>query len=166
MLQGQQLALLRQFAGPVLLLSSLELLVFRTAFSLLILMPVVVVLMLDLWALTWVAMRFSLAARSINEVLLKSLFWVLLLPWVLCMAGWPGFQTSWRLLAGGDITFVHRVWFWFAIAVAIDLALVLGWARPQLLRSSLRAPQAPVGPVARSLSLARLTGSWRLGPEL
>jgi hypothetical protein len=137
-LEGQQLALLRQFAGPLLLLASLELLVFRKAFSVAVLGPVLMMLILDLWTLFWVGMRFSLSARSINEVLLKSLFFVLALPWFVCLGLWPLFESAWSRFGPGygNIFFGHRVWFWFVVGLVTDLILVLAWARPQLLGKS------------------------------
>jgi hypothetical protein len=163
-LEGQRLALLRQFAGPVMVLCALELVVFRNAFPIGVIVAVLLMLVADLVTLMWVALRLSLEARSINEVLLKSFFWVLLLPWILCLAGLPLFEFGWRHwpLAVGDLTFAHRVFFWLMVGITTDLVLVLAWARPHLLGHS------------NELGLSRFRSgsswlgrwlSWRLKPE-
>ena len=132
---GQLMALIRQFAAPVLLLGALEALTFRGAYPLAVTLPVLLMLAADLFTLMWVAMRLSLTARSINEVLLKSCFWVLLVPWVLSLVSWPFFETAWRqfVLDNQPTTLAHRVCLWLTIGIANDAVLVLAWARPQAL---------------------------------
>ncbi len=136
---GQRMALVRQFGPPVLVLGALEVLAFRSTFPLQIIVPVLLMLVADLFTLMWVGMRLSLTARSINEVLLKSCLGVLFLPWIAFLVAWPSFEPVWRLfghfaLADPQATFTLRVYLWFIIGIFIDAILVLGWARPGLLR--------------------------------
>jgi ABC-type transport system involved in multi-copper enzyme maturation permease subunit len=134
-LEGQRLALIRQFGRPVLALCAIEMVVFRSAFPLAVILPVLIMLVADLFTLMWVGMRLSLSARGINEVLLKGSVWVLFLPWMACLVAWPLFEPVWRhfVLADGEVPFIHRLYFWFAVGILNDVVLVLGWARPQLL---------------------------------
>jgi hypothetical protein len=134
-LEGQRLALIRQFGRPVLALCAIEMVVFRSAYPLAVILPVLIMLVADLFTLMWVAMRLSLSARGINEVLLKSSVWVLLLPWMACLLAWPLFEPVWRhfVLGDGEVTFIQRLYFWFAVGILNDAVLALGWARPQLL---------------------------------
>jgi ABC-type transport system involved in multi-copper enzyme maturation permease subunit len=132
---GQRMALVRQFGPPVLVLGALEVLAFRSTYPVEIILPVLLMLVADLFTLMWVGMRLSLTARSINEVLLKSCLGVLFLPWITFLVAWPLFEPAWRhfALADPQATFTLRVYLWFIIGILIDAILLLGWARPELL---------------------------------
>ena len=135
--RGQQMALVRQFAKPVLALCVMELVVFQSAFPVLLILPVLLMLVADLFTLMWVSLRLSLSARSINEVLLKSLAWVLVLPWVVYLIAWPVWEWTWGNWHWFQASvfqrpgFGHRVYFWFAIGLFNNAFWIFYWARPE-----------------------------------
>ncbi|MFO1501189.1 MAG: ABC transporter permease subunit, partial [Verrucomicrobiota bacterium] len=131
---GQQLAILRQFAWPVVAMCALEVIVFRTTFPLGQILPLLVMFVADLGTLTWLAMRLSENARSINQVLAKSLFWVLIMPWAVYVVIWPFWRWAVARFAHGvwPEGFTHRIYFWLAVGLLTDAIVVLGWARPDL----------------------------------
>ncbi|MHC1764167.1 MAG: ABC transporter permease [Verrucomicrobiia bacterium] len=131
---GQQRAVLRQFGLPVLALCLIELITFRNAFPVRVLIPVQAVLVTDLLALMFISVRLSLRARSINEVLLKSLGCILLVPWVVYIVASPFWQSvwrEWRPLGYRRYEFNERVYFWSAIALLNNAFWVFYWARPE-----------------------------------
>jgi ABC-type transport system involved in cytochrome c biogenesis permease component len=136
--RGQDMALWRQFAKPVLVLTAIELVVFQSAYSMPHILAVLVVLSLDLFTLECVALRFSMAARGINEAVVKSVGLVMVLPWALYLVAWPFWLDLVRRGLSGRRArwygeFGHKMLFWFALSVLVDLVLLLAWARPQLL---------------------------------
>ncbi len=133
-IEGQQRAVLRQFAMPVLALCLIELVTFRTAFPMRVLLPVQAVLVADMLALMFLSVRLSLRARSINEVLLKSLGCILLVPWVAYLVAspfWHSFWREWRPLGYRRYEFNERVYFWAAIALLNNVFWVLYWTRSE-----------------------------------
>jgi ABC-type transport system involved in multi-copper enzyme maturation permease subunit len=132
--EGQQMAVIRQFAKPVLALCAIELVTFRNAFPPHVLLLVMVVLVADLLTLMFISVRLSLRARSINEVLLKSLGCILILPWVVYLAASPTWQSlwrEWRPLGYRRYGFNERVYFWFAISMLNNAFWVFVWARSE-----------------------------------
>ena len=93
------------------------------------------VLLADVVTLMWDSMRLALAARSINEVLVKSIVWGTPAALGVFWLTWPAWHWTWVHLFHGwwRTSFAHHVYCWCFIALVTDLALVLGWARPQLL---------------------------------
>ncbi len=133
-LKGQRMALFRQFAKPVLVLCAIELAVFQSTLSYKVILPVLGILVADLFTLMWISLRLSLTGKSINEVLVKSLLWVLVVPWVVYFVLWPVWVWVWRYwhLGYWRLGFQFRVYIWSGVALVNDLLLVLCWARPQL----------------------------------
>ncbi len=80
--QGQLLALRRQFALPLGVLCVLELAVFSSHYSAASVLLVQTMLLADVLTLMWVSMWLSLSARSLNHVILLSTGLVLVVPWV------------------------------------------------------------------------------------
>lgn len=160
-LRGQQMALLRQFGLPVLALCALELWTFRSVHPVQHIVPVLLMLVADLFTLMWVAMRLSLTSRNINQVMLKSVLLVLVLPWVIYFVAWPFWQWTWRSFHLGRprMGFSHRVYFWFAVGMLNNLVLCLVCARPQWFTRSAKADQGPTAPVLQKSAL------WRLKPQ-
>jgi hypothetical protein len=84
--QGQLLALKRQFALPLGALCLLELLVFSSHYSAASVLLVQTMLLADIFTLMWVSMWLSLSARSLNHVILFSVGVVLIAPWGIFMS--------------------------------------------------------------------------------
>jgi ABC-type Na+ efflux pump permease subunit len=163
--RGQRMALIRQFGRPVLVLCAVEVVVFHGAYPLAVIGPVQLMLVADLFTLLWVATRLSLSARNINEVVLKSLFFVLVLPWLAFWLTMPlveGIVRHW-LVETWDPSFSQRVAYWFAIGIVTDLALVRGWARPGLIT---RPRDDGWGKPGRGWSPGGKRITWRLGTEV
>jgi ABC-type transport system involved in cytochrome c biogenesis permease component len=133
--RGQDMALWRQFARPLLVLSAIELAVFQSHYPVRQIAFVLIVLALDVFTLECVALRLSLAARGINEAVLKSVALVMVLPWVLYSVLWPFWEQFMRFTVRRRRygSFEHRMDVWFVVCVLVDLALILIWVRPQLL---------------------------------
>ena len=167
LLRGQEMAAWRQFSGPVLTLCAIELVVLRANYAVSEILLVLGILLADLFTLLWVALRLSLVARSMNELLLKSFFWVMLLPWVIFGLTWPACATTvrwairWAMHERWHPVFPHRLYWWFLVALLTDLVLVW-WARPQLMAPSRRASRSQPGRNATSKS--KWLG-WCLEPE-
>jgi hypothetical protein len=123
----------------------------------------VILLVADLFTLMWLAMRLSLRARSINEVVLKCLFWVLVLPGILYTLIWPAAQWLIRDLVprSWDPQMVDRLrlTFWFGIGLLTDVALVRFWARPKFL---VRMSGSSLAQIGRGLPPLGKSQSWRL----
>ena len=134
-LRGQQMAILRQFTWPILAMGVVEVLTFKSAVPVRLILPVLIILVADLYTLMWLSMRWSMTAKSVNEVLLKSLLAVLVMPWIIYFVAWPFWQSGWRSLHLGSwrLGFSHRVYFWFVIALLTNLFLILRWGRPFVL---------------------------------
>jgi hypothetical protein len=161
---GQKMALLRQFARPVLVLCALELVAFHRAYPLGVILAVQGILVADLLTLTWVSTRLSLNARSINEVFLKSSLWVLLAPFVAFLAAWPLWASLWAYLFPVPwlSQFQQRVYLWFVVGLTADVLWIACWARPDLLRQARDLAVRRLNSVA---GFARRCWSWRLTPE-
>jgi hypothetical protein len=156
--RGQGMALLRQFGRPVLALCVLEIVVFQSTYSLRVILPVEIILIADLFTLFRVALPLSLGARSINEVLLKSFLWVLILPWAVYLVAWPIWEWAWRhlfLVRRWHPEFQDRLYLWFFVGLVIDAVLVLRWASPQWLDQFLhggsRREGGPASPLQKWL---------------
>jgi ABC-type transport system involved in multi-copper enzyme maturation permease subunit len=137
-LDGQLLALRRQFAWPLLVLSLLEITAFNGWFSWKIISCVITMMFADALTLAWVGMYLSLSGKSINRVLWTSSLLVLLLPWVLYLlsVGLHGLFTP--LDRYERLQFAHKVGVWFGIGLLTDFLLAICWARPRL-RKQFRA---------------------------
>ena len=81
--EGQLLALKRQFALPVLALCLIELGVFSTHYSPATILLVQAMLIADLLTSMWISMWLALSARSLNHVMLLAMGLVLIIPWVI-----------------------------------------------------------------------------------
>lgn len=161
--RGQQMALVRQFGFPVLALCLIELWAFRHVLPVGQILPVQAVLVADLFTLMWLSMRLSLTARSINEVLLKSLLLVLVLPWVLYFLVFPFWQFTWRYFQWGRwrIGFSHQVYVWFAVCMLNNLVILAVLARSFITRAGRQPGSVPTNtkdPVPKWTT-------WTLRPE-
>jgi ABC-type transport system involved in multi-copper enzyme maturation permease subunit len=141
-LQGQGMALWRQFAWPVGLTLALTFLAWfgmtRTAalgaqsgrIWLLISIPALVA---DLMALRWVAAWNGLTARGLNRAVLFSLTRVLLLRWPVYLA-LSAMTTAGAWLGMGEGSWLSHPVIWLGFALVFDLALGLQ-ARARFLKS-------------------------------
>lgn len=143
--EGQFLALARQFAGPLLALCVVEVALFGGRWSPAALLFLQTMLVADMLTLLWVSMWCSLNARNLNRVFLAGIGLVLAGPWVLYMTlngvlemfpfprGFAGRENRWlslglallpwlavwSLLRGRDPRPLRRL--------ALALALALPW---------------------------------------
>ena len=132
--RGQDLALRRQFARPILAVVTIDLLLlfigiksFRHGISPLDMTLMVcaglIVLLADLMALKWVAMWQALLVTHLNRAVIKTLFSILALPWMIYAAGYfslfLGYQLTGR--TSSDISGQFLVASWLAIALANNL---------------------------------------------
>jgi hypothetical protein len=138
-LRGQLLALRRQFLKPLALVIGVEI-VFMLAASRPSVLPAeeaakqaafgvtgIVLLILDIVALTWVALLAALTAKSANRASASAISRVLLFPWIgfaaiaviagLWTAGGPG--PGWK--------FYLYLWFWLGVLTDLALGLPAWW---------------------------------------
>ena len=141
--RGQWLALRRQFLGPLLVVLVAEFALgfesWRRAWGvdhLSVWLAGIFMLVADLAALGWVAMRAALTAKNHNQATIVAVGRILVAPWVATGLIWASIHT-WYLLAS------DRLWtpgwrlylgLWFGSGLAADLLFGL-LARRQLLRS-------------------------------
>jgi len=141
-LQGQFLALQRQFLWPLAVVILVE--IFFTGVSmrrfhgeasrmLLTGMAGMVMLVADLIALAWVAMSSGLTSKNANVAIVKTISRVLILPWILFGAGvvvamvlsdlTRVFQLDWRFYLS----------LWFCGGLLVDLGFgVIAWTRVRM----------------------------------
>jgi ABC-type transport system involved in multi-copper enzyme maturation permease subunit len=134
-LRGQWLALRRQFLRPLLVVIAAELLLILAVPSqsdLTVLsfgMAGILLLVIDLVALTWVAMATALTARSPNHASVSTIFRVLILPWVVC--GAVGVMVNlWFATRGApapEWKFYLGLWFWSGIVADLAFGLPAWW---------------------------------------
>jgi ABC-type transport system involved in multi-copper enzyme maturation permease subunit len=138
-LRGQFLALRRQFLKPLAVVGGVEI-VFMMAVSRHSVLPAeeggrqvafglagIILLILDIAALTWVALRAALTAKSPDRASASAILRVLVLPWImfaaivviasLWTAGGPG--PGWK--------FFLYLWFWLGILVDLAFGLPAWW---------------------------------------
>jgi ABC-type transport system involved in multi-copper enzyme maturation permease subunit len=136
MLQGQGLALRRQFGWPVavtlvltLLAWAVVILLFRrgpgTEFGRTWLLISIPVLIVDLSALRWVGTWQALTARGLNRAIGATIARVLGLRWVIYLF-LVGLANAWQWLGYGQLAFVSKPQVWLGLAVTFDL--YLGWS--------------------------------------
>jgi hypothetical protein len=153
--RGQSLALVRQFAKPILVLCGLEVVTFQSgAWSVGPLLAIEALFLADLATLARLAMRFSLQARTINEVLLKSMFLVLVLPCLLFILAGPLCEVLGRVFWNQDWTpgLNQRLYLWSLIGIATDVALFSGWLSPERLKALPKPLGRPLQNRLRALS--------------
>ncbi|MBC8001728.1 MAG: ABC transporter permease subunit [Opitutaceae bacterium] len=161
-LNGQKLALRRQFGWPVVVVLVVDAILFVAGLSglssgdqiswALVWAVGMVVFVVDLWSLGWLAMWFGLTSRRVNQASSSAVFVVMVLPWLLF--GLLITFLSWFLWLGG-ISFSGKLatFTWFGISVGIAIVAV-GWAKGRL-RTRLRA-------VATEKIGHHPTGLWRM----
>ena len=138
-LRGQFLALKRQFLKPLAVVIGVEI-VFMLAVSRPSVLPAgegarqvafglagIVLLVLDIMALTWVALLAAVTARSPNRASASAILRVLVLPWIIFAAiaviagrwtaGGPG--PSWK--------FFLYLWFWLGVFADVAFGLPAWW---------------------------------------
>lgn len=141
-LQGQLLALKRQFAAPVAVVLFVDLLLLLSnlrdqsgqsqerSMYIAVFLAGMLVFALDMYALSWTGMWLGLTAKKANRAALGSATRILLLPWVV----------FWVLLVFSEPLGVGRNFFleprtvvgvWFVLALANDW-LFTQWAKKQL----------------------------------
>jgi hypothetical protein len=133
-IQGQTLALKRQFVWPLVVLGGIELWVFHGSYSVAIISSVLTMLAADLFTLAWVGMYLSLTAKNMSRVLGSSVLLVLVLPWVLYLLAatlWEALRTKFGL-ANEALSFEAKVLLWLVIGIINDVLLGMCWARPRL----------------------------------
>jgi ABC-type transport system involved in cytochrome c biogenesis permease component len=133
--RGQLLALLKQFAGPALVVVGVDFIFLMTYASdkdwVSVWLAGTAVFIADLVALSWVGMWMGLRSRGVNRATAASVVRVMVLPWVI----WGMVLTTVALL----LEFVFRsrslpkwlevdfpsfpIWFWFLISMANNLLL-------------------------------------------
>jgi hypothetical protein len=146
-LQGQWLALLRQFAKPLALFLGFETLLFLKTFSLWLVLAHLGVLLLDFWAAGSIAMWIGLSAKSTSRALLKTMALTLALPVLLhigTMIVWDTFA-----IRTYDLPIVFQISIWLTIFLAVDFIAGYLWARRRLRRqfraSALTQYEGPPG---------------------
>lgn len=172
MVDGQFLAIRRQFAWPMMVLALLEIAMFFQWYSMSMILASLTMLVADIITMVWVGMHLSLSSKSVNRVMVSGVALVLLLPWAtsVVFAGlWQWMRLNW--FNGENLPFESRVLLWFVVGLLTDLILIFGWARPRLSRRSRpsnslpanRSTDAPAGVITRtsrdSASVA-ITSHW------
>ena len=161
-LNGQRLALRRQFGGPVTAVLMVDAILFVAGLSglnsgdqrlwSLVWAAGMAIFVVDLWALGWVSMWFGLTSRRVNQASSSAVFFVMVLPWVLF--GLLTTFLSWFLWLGNiSISGEIATFGWFGISVGIAI-MAVGWAKGRL-RTRLRA-------VATEKLGVASTGLWRV----
>ena len=137
-LQGQWLALARQFGAPIAVLLAWDTVlafgIHRTA-QLQTHLGMMFFLVADFITLSWVGMWLGLKSKGRGRALLLALGWVLLLPWVLTRVSYTlgGMDP---MAFGGRAISSSRIVEWrkaisIVISLAVDLFVIL-WARARL----------------------------------
>lgn len=176
-LRGQLLALRRLFAGPVLALLCLDLLLMLGWLHslnvnarernqiVLIFLAGMTMLVADLFTLAWVGMWQGLAAKKATQASSNTAVLVLVLPWCLfglCMTAWS--LLDWRLGWRNGPTFGVSLGLWLVLGIGVDASLY-AWSRSWLLTEFRRVAMRRfgVGPAAHPLwrVLGRAYGRWR-----
>ena len=130
--RGQWLALRRQFAGPIMVLLVLEMLIVPRSLGwwLAILNPLMFVA--DAFALGWAGMWVGLTSRSTTQALTKTVVLLLVLPWALTLGGellWDLWRNPYPVHASSQDVVIT---FWLVTGLGIDLAVGFLWAWPRL----------------------------------
>jgi ABC-type transport system involved in cytochrome c biogenesis permease component len=135
-LRGQLLALKRQFFYPVVAVVLMDVLfLFSTKDRgewASVWLAGMVVLVADLYTLSWVGMWLGLKSKDTNRATGSALGRILILPWVIFYLGMlfvSGLQIRIPLLSNNEPESV--IIFWFALGITIDI-FFYGWARNNL----------------------------------
>ncbi len=138
-LRGQFLALKRQFLKPLAVVIGVEI-VFMLAVSRYSFLPAgesarqaafglagIVLLILDIAALTWVALLSALTARSPNRASASTILRVLILPWLIfaALAVIAGIWTAGG--PGPGWKFYLHLWFWLGVLADLAFGLPAWW---------------------------------------
>ena len=151
-LRGQQLALLRQFGGPVMavLLADVAFLVLgmerihgAPASRTMWLMTYgsgIVMFLLDLWALSWLSMWLGLSSAKGLRAVVAAFWRILILPWLIFGLSMTFFGLL--LFRAGPPLFPEMVvpLYWLAVGVIIDL--MFGWSARRKLHEQFRLAAA------------------------
>jgi len=140
-LRGQFLALKRQFLKPLAAVIGVEIVYLLAVSRHSVLSPQeeakqvafglagLVLLILDIMALTWVALRAALTARSPNRASASAILRVLVLPWMIFAAA-TAIAGLWRVggsSSGPGWKFFLYLWFWLGVLADLAFGLPAWW---------------------------------------
>jgi ABC-type transport system involved in multi-copper enzyme maturation permease subunit len=171
--RGHELALMRQFLWPAVLLLVLDVAVLLRALQgtgheygaiLLAFLFGMTVFVLDLVTIQWVGMWAALSTGNLNRALHSTCFRVLLAPWLI-FAAIMSLVGSYRFLVSRpvDVQPVGLVLLWAFISIAVDLAQLIPARRKFLTRfrtlaaSDFNAPRVSAGASPRAGMFRALT---------
>ena len=177
LLRGQLLALRRQFLWPLLVVIVCEL-GFMCQLHARSLDPKVlpvwtsamVLLVADLLALSWVAMAGALTAKNQNQATLRTIWRILILPWVMAgvvvVIGHLWFEVWLGRAWVPDWSFYLRLWFWLGLAADLGFGLWAWWLLHTRFRQLARQRFDPQpGPLRGWLGRAKVTTADPATPE-
>jgi hypothetical protein len=130
-LQGQWLALRRQFLKPLLVLMVVEYLLLRRTFTPGLGLMCALMLAADFVALGWAGQWLALTTKRLTQAILRALLAVLVLPWVFL------FPVAWLLRDGLGFRgpeFELQSVAWFVTGLGMDVLVGWLWARRRLRR--------------------------------
>ena len=137
-IDGQWLALKRQFLTPIIVILALDVVLLIQAFwmtnltdygwfktrpvACIAFLGAVVMLVLDLYALGWVGMWQGLVAKNINRALAASVLRIFVLPWLVCVGLWLiGQRRAVYIFGQSDPAVEDAVITWLVFGVATSL---------------------------------------------
>ncbi len=129
MVEGQALALRRQFAWPLFALCGLELIALAGHYSLSTLLLVQAMLLADVLVVMWVSMWLSTFARTLNQVILLAGALVFCAPWILFITA-LGFAESYPTVRDGALYAAGPIY--NAILLASWVAVWIGFITDKL----------------------------------
>jgi ABC-type Na+ efflux pump permease subunit len=147
-LDGQLMALLRQFAGPVVVILLVDYLFLRTQYRMkdwiLTWTAGMIVFVVDMVALAWVGMWMGLRSRSLHRASTAAIVRILVLPWMLFFLSITALILMFEFDRGlADVfqKFVSKIgpdriaiFWWMGLALVIDLVFI-SLARMNLLNN-------------------------------
>jgi ABC-type transport system involved in multi-copper enzyme maturation permease subunit len=140
-LNGEMLALQRQFGWPVVLALGADAVMLLAGLRdrlwdssnewLVLFLGIIVILIADLYTLAWVGFWLSLTAKKSARALLGTVARVLVLPWAMLVLGLSLLTALPPQSAPGDLGEMGLLWTAFAVALVND-AVFYTWARTNL----------------------------------
>jgi ABC-type Na+ efflux pump permease subunit len=137
-LRGQLLALRRQFLWPLLVVIACEIGFMCQVHSrstdpkvIPVWTDAMLMLVADLLALSWVAMACALTAKNQNQATLRTLWRILILPWVVAgvvvVIGHIGSELLFGTVWVPDWNYYLRLWFWLGLSADLGFGLWAWW---------------------------------------